>query len=135
MTKQQQINELELKVKELELKLETEELSRKSHLAELERHQKKIILQTDTIVNLHTEAYELKKYKTENSLLQIARLEAVKMLFGFMGNDASTHRQKEMFSNQAKTVITKEIDQLRLDLRYSFTNTSNRIPDSDNLPF
>jgi hypothetical protein len=126
-TKQQHIDELKLKVKELELKLDAEELSRKSLRNELEDRQEAIRKDSGTIRSLRIEVKDLKRYKIDNTLLQIARLEAVKMLFSFI-EGGSTHRQKEMFATQAKEVIEKQIDQLRYDIKYNFI-------DSDNLPF
>ena len=126
-TKQQQIVDLKLKVKELELKLDAEEMSSKGLLNKLEAHQKTIRQDSETIYNLRSEADKLNRYKVENTLLQIARLEAVKMLFSVM-DGGSTHRQKEMFATQAKEVIEKQIVQLRSTVKYNFS-------DSDNLPF
>ena len=126
-TKQQQIVDLKLKVKELELKLDAEEMSSKGLLNKLEAHQKTIRQDIDTMFNLRSEVNKLNRYKVENTLLQIARLEAVKMLFSVI-DGGSTHRQKEMFATQAKEVIEKEIGQLRAGVKYSFI-------DNDNLPF
>jgi len=79
---------------------------------QLEESSKKIRDLNDKAHNLERDRDKLKKKINEIVFNQIAKLEAVKMLFS-IASSGHTHRSKTMFSEHAKHVIDEEIKATR----------------------
>lgn len=86
---------------------------------------KKIVCKkNDELFKLKKEKKQMQKQMNEWVSKQVARLEAVKMLWSIMDSGGS-HRQKRLFMNQATIILQSEINELKRGV----------IVNSDELPF
>jgi hypothetical protein len=97
----------------------------KDNLTESLADVKKIVSkQNDELLKLREEKKQMQKQMNEWCSTQVARLEAVKMLWSIMDSGGS-HRQKRLFYHQAVIVLESEINELKRGV----------IVNSDDLPF
>lgn len=123
-TKQQIIGELLLEAKKKDLDIAALEHNLKESNESILDIKRIVSRQSDELNSLKIDKKEMQKSMNEWVLKQIARLEAVQMLWSIMAG-AGTHREKAAFYHQALTVVQSEINELKRGVNIN----------SDDLPF
>lgn len=70
------------------------------------------------IYNLNVEIREKESAISLLKLKQISQMEAVKILFSIMSS-AFTHRQKQLFAEQANAILTSQINELSSTMNFT----------------